>query len=126
MCQLLAYVGDLAETDANSPTLVTGRTCALHREAILAGVDVYGQYRDAQVLGLLQYHVRREVAGRLSGEESSEVVSGIVDLEPGGLVDGPGKLGSVALTEAVADEVGDSLKDPFGVGAGFTLSQGAR
>ena len=38
----------------------------------------------------------------------------VVSLEVGGLVDGAGKLGRVALAEAVANEVADRLEDARG------------
>jgi hypothetical protein len=67
----------------------------------------------------------REVSGRLAGQEGSEILRRIVGLEPGGLINGPGELGGVALTEAIADKVGYGLEDPFRISTGFSASQGA-
>src|SRR5690348_3710622 len=99
--QLVADVRDLPQTQADGPAPLPAvrRADPLDGEAVLAAVDIDGQDRNAEQLRLLQDNVRGEEAGGLGRQEGGEVVGGVVGLEPGGLVDGAGELGCMALAE---------------------------
>ena len=105
-----------SEAEARSALLRGGIVIldTLHGAAGPAPGDVDGEGADAVALAVVDQHRGMVEAHRLGVEQGAEPVGGILEAQPGGLVDGPREGGGVRLAEAELGEAGDAPEELLG------------